>query len=263
MSASLESRRQRLYRVQAVVLKRMDYGEADRILTLYTQQQGKVRAIAKGSRRTTSRSGGHLELFALVDLQLARGRELDVVSQAETAESFRRVREDLELTSHAYYLAELVDLLTEDRMENSAVFAALLDSLAALEAGADVRLVVVAFQLRLLDALGYRPELTECVSCRTAIEPGRNAFSSRLGGVLCPACAPREPSASRIDSDVLKLLRNLQRTPNRLGLRAPEHLLRDLERRAREYSEHVVERSLRTPQLIQRVNEAGAAYSAD
>src|SRR5438445_6431279 len=107
----------------------MDLGEADRIVTLYTRDVGKVRAVAKGVRRAVSRAAGHLEPFTLSDVMFAVGRELDVVSQADTLESFRGIREDLVLTTHAYYLAEVVDLLTEDRMENRAVFYGLLDSL--------------------------------------------------------------------------------------------------------------------------------------
>src|SRR5919198_1265913 len=147
-------RRQRLYRTPAIVLKRMDLREADRILTLYTRDYGKLRAVAKGVRRTTSRSAGHLELFTLADVLLAQGRELDVISQADTLLAFRGVREDVLLTSHAYYLAELTDLLTEDRSENRAVFEALAESFADLERQPDARLVELQFQLRLLDALG-------------------------------------------------------------------------------------------------------------
>ena len=127
----------RLYRAQAFVLKRMDLGEADRILTLYTREQGKLRAVARGVRKATSRAAGHLEPFTLTDLLLAVGRELDVVSQATTIGAFREVREDVVLISHAYYLAELTDLLTEDRMENREVFEALVDGFSALAARHD------------------------------------------------------------------------------------------------------------------------------
>ena len=189
---------QRLYRTPAVILKRMDLGEADRIVTLFSRDVGKVRAVAKGVRRTTSRSAGHLEPFTLSDVLFAVGRELDVVSQADTLDAFRDVREDLDLTTHAYYLAELVDLLTEDRSENRAVFddprrRALLD----LREDADARLVLIMFHLRLLEALGYRPELRECVTCRATIEPERNHFSALLGGVVCPACGPARAYRAR------------------------------------------------------------------
>jgi len=96
--------RQRLYRTPAVILKRMDLGEADRIVTFYSRDVGKIRAVARGVRRTTSRSAGHLEPFTLSDVMFAVGRELDVISQADTLEAFRTIREDLVLTTHAYYL---------------------------------------------------------------------------------------------------------------------------------------------------------------
>ncbi len=251
-------RRQRLYRTPALVLKRTDLGEADRILTLYTRDHGKLRAVAKGVRRTTSRSAGHLELFTHADVLLAVGRELDVVAQVDTVQAFRDVREDLDRTTQAYYLVELVDLLTEDRMENRAVFVALVESLAALEARQAPRLVLVAFQLRLLQALGYRPELTECVGCRAPIQPGANQFSARLGGTLCPACGPREMSARPIATDTLKVLRHFQRTEGRHFLAVPPPVARDAELVLRHYVEEIVERRLRTPELIARVSQAGA-----
>src|SRR6202163_4068274 len=128
----------------------MDLGEADRIVTLYPRDVGKIRAVAKGVRRTTSRSAGHLEPFTVSDVMFAVGRELDVISQADTLESFRAVREDLVLTTHAYYLVGMGDVLTEDRMENRGVFDALVDGLRDLGETADARLVLIIFHLRLL-----------------------------------------------------------------------------------------------------------------
>ena len=251
----MSGRKQRLYRTPAIVLKRMDLGEADRVLTLYTRDQGKLRAVAKGVRKTTSRSAGHLEPFTHTELLLAVGRELDIISQAETIAAFRQVREDLVLTTHAYYLAELTDLLTEDRMENRAVFDALVDGFTALGEHQDARVVLVSFQLRLLDALGYRPELRECVSCRGVIEPGENQFSALLGGVLCPTCGRRELSARPISTQGLKLLRLLQHTDGR-SVSVPGMVSREAEALLRDYAEQIVERRLRTPALIARVQQA-------
>jgi DNA repair protein RecO (recombination protein O) len=255
------ARRQRLYRAQCIVLKRMDLGEADRIVTLYSRQHGKIRAVAKGVRRATSRSAGHLEPFTLTDVLLAVGRELDVVSQADTLASFRRVREDVVLTSHAYYLVELADALTQERLENHAVFDALLDGFSALAAAEpDTRLVLINYLLRLLDALGFRPELFECVVCRATIEPGANAFSAFLGGVVCPGCRRREASARPILNDRLKLVRFLQRTGGQgaSGLRVAEPVSQDAEVVLRDYAEQLVERRLRSPALITHVRQAGS-----
>ena len=248
--------RQRLYRTHAVVLKRMDLGEADRIVTFFSRDEGKVRAVARGVRRTTSRSAGHLEPFTLTDLLLAVGRELDVVSQADTIESFRGIREDLELTTHAYYLAEAVDLLTEDRMENRAVFDVLVGALHQLSQAGDARQVLIVFHMQLLDALGYRPELRECVTCRATIAPDRNHFSALAGGVLCPACGPREPGARDIGTSALKLLRFVQQTNGERAVTVPPNVSREAEALLRDYAEHIVERRLRSPELIARVQDA-------
>ena len=250
--------RQRLYRTPAVVLKRMDLGEADRIVTLFSRDEGKIRAVAKGVRRTTSRSAGHLEPFTLTDCLFAVGRELDVISQADTLEAFRKLREDLELTTHAYYLAEVVDLLTEDRLENRAVFDTLVAGLHHLAEASDSRLVLIVFHLRLLDALGYRPELRECVSCRSQIQPDRNLFSAMVGGVLCPSCGRDEVSARDIGTSALKLLRFVQLTNGERTVNVPPEVSREAEALLRDYAEHLVERRLRTPALIARIQEAGA-----
>ncbi len=249
--------RTRLYRTAAVVLKRMDLGEADRIVTLFSRDEGKIRAVAKGVRRSTSRSAGHLEPFTLSDVLLAVGRELDVISQADTLESFREIREDLDLTTHAYYLTELVDLLTEDRQENRLVYDILIGGLHQLIEAADTRMVIILFHLDLLEAVGYRPELRECVACRADIAPDRNHFSSLLGGVLCPACGPTEPTARTVGTSALKLMRFLQFTRGERSVSAPAQVCREAEALLRDYAEHIVERRLRTPALIARVQEAG------
>ncbi len=264
--------RQRLYRTPAVILKRMDLGEADRIVTFYSRDVGKIRAVARGVRRTTSRSAGHLEPFTLSDVMFAVGRELDVISQADTLEAFRTIREDLVLTTHAYYLAEMVDLLTEDRLENRAVFEVLVDGLRDLEGavststpddleGGEARLVLIVFHLRLLEALGYRPELRECVTCRVVIEPDRNQFSALMGGVLCPGCGPGESSARSVGTSVLKLLRFVQHNDGRRSVVVPTLVAREAEVLLRAYAEHIVERRLRSPALIARVQQAGPINS--
>jgi DNA repair protein RecO (recombination protein O) len=235
----------------------MDLGEADRIVTVFSRDVGKIRAVAKGVRKTTSRSAGHLEPFTLSDVLFAAGRELDVISQVETLESFRSIRENLELTTHAYYLAEVVDLLTEERMENRAVFDVLLEALHALGEIRDSRLVLIVFHLQLLEALGYRPELRECVTCRATIEPERNYFCALVGGVLCSACGPREATARDIGTSALKLLRYVQATLGGRHINVAPAVSREAEALLRDYAEHIVERRLRSPALIARVQEAG------
>ena len=256
--------RARSYRAQAVVLRRSDFGEADRILTLFTLEEGKLRAIAKGVRRTVSRSGGHLELFTHSELLLAHGRDLDVVAQAETQRAFRAVREDLLRTAHAYEFAEIVDALTAERQPNARLFHALLAAFAALEQAADPRLVLLHFLVVALDAAGFRPQLGECVVCRRPLQPEVNWFDRALGGAICPTCAPSVSGARPIPLNVLKLARLLQRSEpvGSVTLRVPADVGRELERLLREYLEAILERQLRTPAFVARVREIAAASQA-
>jgi DNA repair protein RecO (recombination protein O) len=248
--------RQRLYRTPAIVLKRMDLGEADRIVTFYSRDIGKLRAVARGVRRSTSRSAGHLEPFTVSDVLFAAGRELDVVSQVDTLVAFRPLREDLNLTTHAYYLAELVDLLTVDREENRVVYAMLIEAFRQLTQQPDARFVLITFLLRLLDELGYRPQLRACVKCDDAIQPERNQFAAHEGGAVCATCGPSVPSARPISVETLKLLRFVQQTDGTRAVTMPAHVGREAEAILRDYAEQIVERRMRSPALIARVNDA-------
>lgn len=252
----------RVYSTEAIAFKRMDYGEADRIVTLFTPRFGKLRVLAKGVRRPTSRLAGHLELFAHSHVMLARGRELDIVTQASTIDPFREVREDLARSSYAFHLAELVDAFLEERDSHPGVFTLLADALRALDRGVPALDVVARhFEMHLLAAAGYRPELTVCLRCRTPIQAQPNWYSVTIGGVLCPHCGPSEPSASPIGVAVLKALRYLQRTaePASLTVRIPRAVREEVERLLRRQIEFDLERRLRATDFIHRVAVNGVA----
>lgn len=255
--------RPRTYRVEAVVLRRIDFGEADRVLVILTRERGKLPVVAKGIRRITSRMAGHLELFTHVEIQLAKGANLDVVTQADTRNAFRRLREDLDRAATAYLVVELVDALTEEGIEQPELFELVLTTFRALETTDDTRLVAAHYQLRMLDVAGFRPVLMRCVVCGADLQPGRNYFSPFLGGALCPRCGPSEPSARPIDTDVLKVLRNLQRAgaPGSAHFRVPDAVLREVERVLRDLEERHTERRLRSPDLIARLRQTETAAS--
>jgi DNA repair protein RecO (recombination protein O) len=256
--------RQRLYRASGLVLRRTEFGEADRLLVLLTRERGKLRAIAKGVRRPTSRHSGNLELFAEVDLLLARGRELEVVSQSALMQPFRALREDLALVSYAYYLVEVTDAMLEPSDPAEEPYELLRGAFEALEQGARPALLTTDFLLRLLDAVGFRPELFACVRCRAALEPVQNSLSPDDGGVLCPACGPRAVGARPISADALKVLRHLQRG-RRLGefaIPLAEPLLEQVERQVRLLVEYHLDRRLRSPEFIARLRELGDQAAA-
>lgn len=183
-----------IYKAEAIVLRSMVYRESDRILTLFTREAGKVSAIAKGVRKTTSRLRGAVQLFSHTRLVLYGGRSLDTVSQGEAEEDFSYLEQDLERFATASYCAELVDRLTPEREPQPKLFFLMLSMLRALKQG-DLELTARVFELKLLDILGYRPSLTECVvgnhQLSSAAREGMQKvwFSIERGGVVCPICA--------------------------------------------------------------------------
>jgi DNA repair protein RecO (recombination protein O) len=202
--------RDRLYRVQAIILKRTDVGEADRLLTLYTPERGKLRAVAKGARKPSSRKTGHVELFNHASLLIAVGRDIDVITQADTLDSFLPLRRDLDRLSYAYYFAELVDRFTEEEEENSAIFDLILRSFHWLNLTERLPGTARYFEMRLLDALGYRPQLYRCVNCGEELQPEENYFTPEGGGMLNPKCRDSHRDAHAVTVNALKVLRFLQ-----------------------------------------------------
>lgn len=236
----------RLYRCEAIVLARMDFGEADRILTLYSRQHGKLRVIAKGARRPLSRLGPHLEYFSRASLMLARGRDLDVVTGAETEDAHLAIRADLDAFGHASHMVEVLARLTEDRQENAAVYELLARSLRLLAEGLDPFHVTRHYELVLLGLLGYRPELYQCVECQARLEPAPHPFATAMGGFVCDLCRVRAPGALPASVNAQKYLRALDRGGLSATARlAIEPALRaELERILGDYLRHVAERDL-------------------
>lgn len=205
-----QTRRQRLYRISAIVLKRRDQGEADRLLTVLTPDRGKLTLLAKGVRRQASRKAGHIEPFTHVDLLIAKGKSLDLITQAETIEAHRPLREDLWRSTWAYYVAELADAFTIDADPQALLFELLAETLDRLSQGADPALCVRYYELHLLALVGYQPQLFRCVHCNELLQPEVNFLSLPRGGALCPKHGANQPETIALALPVFKLLRFLQ-----------------------------------------------------
>jgi DNA repair protein RecO (recombination protein O) len=245
---------ERSIRVDAVVLRHAEWGEADRLLTLFSKEQGRLRAIAKGVRKPASRKAGHLQPFTRCTLQLARGHDLWIVTQADTLESYQPLRDELLLTGYASYVIELVDRLIYEEGQNPQLYSLLIDTLTRLSGG-DAYSAVRYYELRLLDLLGYRPQLTECAHCGRKIEAQDQYFSNSLGGVICPECGLQVNDARPVSMRVLKFLRHYQRTNASQALQTPIPLeiREDLEGLVQNYLTYLLERRLNTPEFIRRV----------
>ncbi|MDI6858595.1 MAG: DNA repair protein RecO [Dehalococcoidia bacterium] len=247
-----DERRPRLYKTAGIVLRQRRLGEADKIITLFTPNLGKLDAVAKGVRRPRSKLGGHVEPLSHTSFLLAKGRELDIITQAQAVELFAPVREDLDRTGRALYLVELVDRFTPERQEAYPVFRLLLESLRRLAAETSLDAVLRFFEMRLLDHLGYRPQLQECVVCGKALRPQTNNWSVESGGVSCPECARDSPMPRPLSLNALKVMRLLQTGDfaDVARLRLTPALAVEIERHLREYIFYLLERDVRSARFL-------------
>ena len=238
----------RNYQTEAVIIKKTKLGEADRILTLYTPHLGKIQGVAKGVRRPRSKLSGHLELLTHSLVSLARGRNLDTITGSQTINSFLPIKSDLELTSYALYVTELVNQFTADHIENYPLFDLLLNTLGQLCQGGNNELVLRYFELHLLSQVGYRPQLQHCVLCRSPLEPVTNSFCPGAGGMLCPGCGRDQPFSHPLSVNGLKVLRLLQDGDyNTIGrLKMNRELSDELEGITRNYIEYLLEREIKS-----------------
>jgi DNA repair protein RecO (recombination protein O) len=240
-----------LYREQGVVLRTWKLGEADRIVSIMTQGTGKVRAVAKGVRKTRSRFGGRLEPFCHIDLSLYKGRNLDIVTQVEAVDLFRALREDYDRVTAGSAMLEAVDQVAEEREPAVRLFLLLVRGLRALDGGPDdPSLTLDAFLLKLLAVEGYRPALTTCAACGEA--SSSNRFSAARGGALCDNC--RSGTESPLDAGTVPLLSELldgdlgaagDAKPGAVARREAGNLIRSL-------VEYHLDRRLRSYPLVAR-----------
>jgi len=187
------------------VLRKLDYGEADRIFTLLTRTHGKVGAIAKGVRRPESKLGPSLELYGHVDVLLAKGRgELDVVAQVQRVPGYR-IEGDMDRMAHAALIAELAERVCEDRHPIDGVYELTVASLDELARETDPRRASAWFLMSALDLLGYAPQLHSCASCERPLAAKPAAFSAAAGGFLCDRCAL--PAMDLVPLAAIKVLR--------------------------------------------------------
>jgi DNA repair protein RecO (recombination protein O) len=247
--------RERSFRVEAVVLRHSDWGEADRLLTLFTREMGKLRAVAKGVRKLRSRKAGHLEPFTRVSLLLARGRDLPIVTQADTLSVNSPLKDDLLLLGYASYTVELLDRFTFEEGENRTLYRLFADTLERLSAGNEPAYVLRFYELRLLDILGFRPQLFQCALCEADILAQDQFFSSEHGGVLCPKCGVKTTGARPISLMALKYLRHYQRSSFAEAGRASIEagVRREMEGIMQDYLTYLLERGLNTPTFIKRI----------
>lgn len=260
----------RSYATAALVIRRINYGETDKILTLYSRDRGRFSAIAKGARKPISRLSGATELLTLSKFGLATGKSLEVISQAEVSESFPSLHAELPRLAHALYLAELVDHSVEDHEPNPLLFDLLIAGLYLLQRVTPPELAARWFEVQLISDLGYAPDFAACAVCRAPVpgafpEGEKFGLSASGGSALCPrhtrvATNPDHSALTRDSLIFLQTLANLNPEDANLlpSLQLPDVRSMNLARLAlRRFLRYHLDRELRSLEFLDSISHNG------
>ncbi len=247
----------RNYQTEAIVIKKTKLGEADTILTFFTPRLGKIQGFAKSLRKPRSKLAGHLELLTHSQVSFARGRNIDTITGSQTVNSFMPLKNDLWLTSCGLYVAELVNQFSAEHQENYSLYHLMLATLERLCGENNKELILRHFELHLLESVGYRPQLHECVVCHKGLEPTTNYFSPYAGGMLCPDCSLSQPFSYPLSVNAQKVLRLLQSSDYAGASRVkidPE-LAAEIENVISGYLKHLLEREVKSAAWLDTLRE--------
>ncbi len=245
-----------MHRVKALVLKSQNFGEADRKLVLLGEEIGKQGVIVKGARRPRSRFLGSTEPFNYLEVLLYPGKNLATLSQGEVVYSFQGLREDLTRFAYASLWVEIMDAFLPEGQEALAPLRFLLAAFIVLEKTKEPEVLNLAFQIRLLDILGYLPELEACVACHGEIKVDALYISAAEGGVVCPSCGKKHPHCCLISKQDLNKLKRLLVTDLRkldsVGIAPPSQLF--LKNFLLKFLEERIDKPLKAAFLIENIN---------
>lgn len=250
-----------VYHADALVIRSREYGESDRLLTLFSREHGKIQAVAKGVRKPKSRQRAGAQLFTYAEYLLHKGKTLDTVNQVSPKESFPHLWTDLEMSMSATAIAELLDLATIPGQPHPELFTLTFSSLFLMET-CDPAMVQCAYTLKLMNYLGYRPRFTECTECGQKVQGERLLFSPEAGGVVCRQCQTQasSPFVGRwVSGGSLGLMsRLLQGELDKLNrLRWNQWSKKEILDTLLYFCEHTLEKSLKTWSMGSRLVNVG------
>lgn len=245
-----------IYDTEGIVLHTSPLGEADRLLTVMTPNLGKLRVTARGVRKPTSKLGGHLDHLTRSSMTIARGRNLDTITGADSRETFGDIKNNLYRLSQAIYLTELVDLINPLEAPNPESYTLFLNGLRILSTNDDLDLVVRYTELQILNVAGFLPEFWHCVECHSELTPSQHLFSPIAGGVVCLSCRDRSEDSIRISLNALKLLRFLStaKLSTAISLRVKFELHREVSDLMARFLRRIFDRDLRSTTFVRLVN---------
>ena len=243
-----------MYKTEGIVLKSMEYEEADKIVTIYTKNYGKITAIAKGVRKTKSKFGSSLEILTHSNFLIYKGRNIDIVSQTEILESFFSTSKEVIKFAFAVNCVEVVNRLTEEREINIGLFNLLKEVLHYLKESNDPKLQTLSFKWQTISILGYRPSLNHCCRCNKSVEDQKEMyFNIKEGGLVCNNCIAKDKEGCvKVSLYFNKLVRKILITPLSTISNAtiPDKKMKELEKITDLYITYHSEKSFKTDRFL-------------
>ena len=243
-----------LYKTEGIVLKSTEFEEADKIVTIYTKNYGKISAIAKGVRKIKSKFGSSLEILTHSIFLIYKGRNIDIVSQTEILESFFSTSKEVIKFAFAVNCVEMVNKLTEEREINIGLFNLLKEVLHYLRKTDDPKLLTLSFKWQTISLLGYRPSINHCCRCNKSVEDQKEMyFNIKEGGLLCNNCvAEDKEECINVSLYFVKLLRKILITHLSTISNAtiPDNKMKELEKITNIYIGYHSEKSFKTDEFL-------------
>lgn len=250
--------RTRPLRTEAIVLRQRPIGDADKVCVLLSPAHGRIEAVARGVRKTTSRLAGHVEALSRGSFQLAQGRSMYIVTQAQTLDAWPGLHDDIDRLSLAVGAAELIDRTAVADLGSRALYELTRKTLSRIAETGEPAAAARWFRLRWLDQQGYQPELNDCVRCRATLEPEGNGLAALEGGVVCPDCH-RAGAGAPLSSTAFKLLRYMRRSSFDLTaqVRLSAAAAAEVDRHLSALVEHALDGRLRSSSFARALEGAG------
>ncbi|WP_336761936.1 DNA repair protein RecO [Paenibacillus sp. USHLN196] len=248
-----------LYRVEGIVIRSMDYGEGNKIITLCTESGGKVGVLVRGAKKPKSRHAALVQPFTYGQYVYFRNTGLGTLNAGEIVESYHELREDLVKASYASYACELLDRVLQDEETGTFWFKQLKACLQALKEEKDPVVITSLYEMKILQASGYGPQFDECISCNQERPDEQLFISPRLGGALCRACKHFDPPAMSVSPKALKLLRlfaqlDLQRLGN---ISVSESTRDEIKKLMRAFMDHQLGLNLKSRSFLDQMEKYG------
>lgn len=238
-------------KTEGVVIKRRKFSEADKILTIFSADLGKITAISKGVRKIKSKMAGSLEPFNIVNFNLYHGQTFFTITGVQITESFENIAKNLQKTSKAFYLGELIDKFFEDEERAKTAYKIFVEALRYLDENDD-DLVIRIFELKIIEEAGFKPELYHCVHCKGSLFPKKNFWDEIEGGIICTLCQKKFGHGRPITDDAIKLFRLIEKSDFDLAkrLKINKGIRREAESVLCRYTESKLERAVKSRRFM-------------